>query len=53
LFGYEPRMGEQKYLYTLTFSSENQEEGDYMEDEDANTWIHIAVGTTIILICKR
>jgi hypothetical protein len=53
LLGYEPRTGEQKYLYALTFASENQEERDHMEDLGANAWIRIAIGTNIILICKR
>jgi len=53
LLDYEPRTGEQKYLYTLTFPSGNQEEWNDMEDLGANVWIRIAVETTIILICKR
>jgi len=53
LLDYETRMGEQKYRYALTFSSQNQEEWDDMEDLGANAWIRIAIGTIIILICKR
>ena len=52
LLVYEPRMGEEKYLYSLTFSSENQEKRDHMEDLGAYARIRIAIGTTIILICK-
>ena len=53
LLDYETRVGEQKYLYALTFSSENQEERDDMEDVGANAWIRMAIGTIIVLICKR
>jgi hypothetical protein len=46
-------MGEQKLLYALIFSSENQEERDHMEDLGANPWIRIAIETTIVLLSKR
>jgi len=53
LLDYEPRTGEQKYLYALTYLSENQEKWDDMESLGANAWIRISIETTIILICKR
>jgi hypothetical protein len=50
---YEPRMGEQKLLHALSFSSKNQEERGQMEDLGANAWIRIAIEKTIVHLGKR